>query len=72
LYDEGISIINDVLRLAVENDIIKKSGAWFSYENERFQGQEQIRKKLKESPELLEKVKNEVKEKLGIIKKEEQ
>jgi recombination protein RecA len=72
LYDEGISIINDVLRLAVENDIIKKSGAWLSYENERFQGQEQIRKKLKESPELLEKVKNEVKEKLGIIKKEEQ
>lgn len=70
LYDEGISIINDVLRLAVDNDIVKKSGAWFTYDNERFQGQEQFRKKLKENPELFEKLTNEVKLKLGMIKGE--
>ncbi|HOJ37278.1 MAG TPA: recombinase RecA [Ignavibacteriales bacterium] len=70
LYEEGISVINDVLRLAVDNDIVKKSGAWFTYDNERYQGQEQFRKKLKENPELLEKLTNEVKEKLGMIKAE--
>lgn len=68
LYNEGISRSGDVLDLAVNSGIVKKSGAWFSYGDERFQGREQLRQRLNEAPELMEKIQNEVKIKLGMIK----
>ncbi|MGE5364578.1 MAG: recombinase RecA [Bacteroidota bacterium] len=68
LYNEGISRSGDVLDLAVNSGIVKKSGAWFSYGDERFQGREQLRQRLNEAPELMEKIQNEVKVKLGMIK----
>ena len=68
LYNEGISKTGDLLDLAVNLGIIKKSGAWFSYDEERYQGREQFRQKLVELPELFNKLDKEVKQKLGMIK----
>lgn len=66
LYNEGISKIGDALDLAVKFDIVKKSGAWFTYEEERYQGREQFRQKLSEKPEVFEKLVKEVKLQLGM------
>ena len=53
LYGEGISVEGGILDLAVENDIVKKSGAWFTYDGEQLgQGRENVRKLLKDNPEL--------------------
>jgi recombination protein RecA len=68
LYNEGISKAGDVIDLGVNNGIIKKSGAWFTYGEDRFQGREQLRQKLLEMPELMAKLTLEVKQKLGMIK----
>ncbi|TSK04415.1 MULTISPECIES: recombinase RecA [Geomonas] len=54
LYGEGISKEGDVLDLAVERNVVEKSGAWFSYGKERIgQGRENSRLFLKEHPEIL-------------------
>jgi recombination protein RecA len=68
LYNEGISKAGDVIDLGVNNGIIKKSGAWFTYGEDRFQGREQLKQKLLELPDILEKLTSEVKQKLGMIK----
>lgn len=70
LYNEGISKTGDILDLATNFGIIKKSGAWFTYGEDRFQGRDQFKQKLMELPELYSKVEKEVKEKLGMIKEE--
>ena len=45
LYNEGISKSGDLLDMATNFGIVKKSGAWFSFEEDRFQGREQFRQK---------------------------
>ena len=72
LYNEGISKTGDLLDLAVNLGIIKKSGAWFTFDEERYQGREQFRQKLVENPDLNSKLGNEVKTKLGINKEEKE
>ncbi|NCS87422.1 MAG: recombinase RecA [Ignavibacteria bacterium] len=67
LYNEGISKTGDLIDLAVNLNIIKKSGAWFSYEEDRFQGREQFRQKLLEFPEMFEKINLELRQKLGML-----
>ena len=57
LYGEGISKEGSILAMAVERDIIHKSGAWFSYKDERIsQGRENTRLYLKEHPEVCEEI----------------
>lgn len=57
LYGEGISRIGEVVDLAVKFDIIHKSGAWFSYGEERLgQGKENVKNLLRSKPEFLEEV----------------
>ena len=70
LYNEGISKTGDLLDLAVNFGIIKKSGAWFTYNEERYQGREQFRQKMIEMPELYKSLEKDVKQKLGFIKEE--
>ena len=70
LYNEGISKTGDLLDLAANLGIIKKSGAWFTFEEDRYQGREQFRQKLIESPAFYSKLEKEVKTKLGIFKEE--
>ncbi|MGC8594973.1 MAG: recombinase RecA [Candidatus Kryptoniota bacterium] len=70
-YNEGISRIGDLLDMAVEKEIVEKSGTWFSYRNERLgQGREAAKKYFQENPKLLDELENEVRAALGLdIKK---
>ena len=53
IYGQGISKEGTLLDMAVERDIIHKSGAWFSYKNQRIgQGRENTRQYLKDNPEI--------------------
>jgi len=66
LNDEGFSEVGDILDLAILHGIIKKSGAWFSYEKENIgQGWIKTRDYLKENPKILEKIKKQVLTLLG-------
>jgi recombination protein RecA len=71
LYDEGISKTGDLIDLGVNHGIIKKSGAWFTYGEDRFQGREGFRQKLGEMDDVRKKLQQEVMEKLGMNKKVE-
>jgi recombination protein RecA len=67
LYGEGISREGDVLDLAVANNIVEKSGAWYSYAGERIgQGRENTRNFLKENKDIFARMDGEVRKKLGI------
>jgi recombination protein RecA len=69
LYGQGISREGDLLDLAVENNIIEKSGAWFSYGGERIgQGRENARDFLKLHPEILADVEGKLYEKFGVAR----
>ena len=68
LYNEGISKTGDLIDLGVNMGIIKKSGAWFTYEEERFQGREGFRQKLIELDDMKSKLEKEIRQKLGMIK----
>jgi len=66
LYGEGISRTGDVLDMAVERNIVEKSGAWFSYGKDRIgQGRENSRTWLKEHPEVLAEIEEKL---LAIVK----
>ena len=57
IYGEGISKYGTILDMAVDRDIIHKSGAWFSYEDQRIgQGRENARQYLKENPDVADKI----------------
>src|SRR5919107_1477128 len=66
-FREGISREGDVLDLAVTNRVVEKSGAWFSYGGERLgQGRENSKTTLRENPEMLGRIQNDVKKALGM------
>ena len=68
LYGEGISREGDLLDLAVNNNILEKSGSWFSYKGERIgQGRENARAFLKENKDTLVKIDAEVRKALGLV-----
>lgn len=68
LYNEGISKTGDLIDLGVDLGIIKKSGAWFTYGEDRFQGREGFRQKLSEMIETRNALEKELRTKLGMIK----
>ncbi|WP_346845169.1 recombinase RecA [uncultured Rothia sp.] len=73
LYGEGISIEGGIIDMGVENNIVKKSGAWFTYEGDQLgQGKENVRRFLKDNPELAEEIKYKTLVKLGIIESDEE
>ena len=66
IFNEGISYNGDLLDLAVENEIVKRSGAWHSFEEARIgQGRDRTVQFLSENPDILEQIENQVREKLG-------
>jgi recombination protein RecA len=68
LYGEGISREGDLLDLAANNNIVEKSGSWYSYKGERIgQGRENARQFLKDNKDVLTKLDNEVRKSLGLI-----
>ncbi|MBI5249856.1 MAG: recombinase RecA [Desulfomonile tiedjei] len=67
MYNEGISSTGEVLDMGVELAIVDKSGAWYSYGDERIgQGRENAKQFLKENSELMEGIKSKILEHKGI------
>lgn len=63
VYGQGISKEGNILDMAVNLDIVEKAGSWFSYNGERIgQGRENVKKYLKENPEMLEDIEEKVRE----------
>ena len=68
MYGEGISREGDLLDLAVDRRIVEKSGTWFSYGDERLgQGRENVKRLLKEKPELFAAIEQRVRAELGLV-----
>ena len=67
MYGEGISREGNILDVAVDMDIVKKSGSWFSYNEERLgQGRETVKSILKDNPELADEMENKIRESAGL------
>ncbi|KGO87486.1 recombinase RecA [Flavobacterium suncheonense] len=63
MYGEGISKTGEVLDLAVEFEIIKKSGSWFSYGDTKLgQGRDAVKALIKDNPELMDELEEKIKE----------
>ena len=61
LYGTGISKIGEIIDICVDNEVIKKSGSWFSYgETKLGQGKEAVKKLLEDNPELLEELEQKI------------
>ncbi|MBE6068202.1 MAG: recombinase RecA [Clostridium lundense] len=64
MYNEGISRTGDVLDIGVKEEIVQKSGAWFSYNDIRLgQGRENAKQFFKDNPELLKEVETKIRQK---------
>ncbi|MDD6214946.1 MAG: recombinase RecA [Firmicutes bacterium] len=69
MYGEGISKVGNILDVAVGLDIIKKSGAWFSYNGERLgQGRDNVKKYMTENSDFTANIETQVREKLKLSK----
>ena len=63
IFGEGISKCYEILDLAVENNIIKKSGSWFSYgETKLWQGRDAVKKLIQDNPELMDELEVKIRE----------
>lgn len=61
MYGEGVSKVGEVLDLAVEKDIVKKSGSWFSYEDTKLgQGRDAVKSLIKDNPDLMDELEEKV------------
>lgn len=71
-YGEGISKESSLIDLAVAVDIIDKSGAWYSYRDQRLgQGRENVRAFLKKNPEITQEIEQQVRQSYGLISEPE-
>jgi len=71
IYGEGISREGDLIDLGVAQNIIEKSGSWYSYNGERIgQGRENARQFLKDNPDIRQKADAELRKALGLVRKE--
>jgi recombination protein RecA len=71
MYGKGISLSGDLIDLAVEHNVVEKSGAWFSFESERIgQGREKAKEFIEQNPATMQKIESLLKEKLKVVKKQ--
>ncbi|MGD0871301.1 MAG: recombinase RecA [Bryobacteraceae bacterium] len=71
IYGEGISKEGDLLDLGVAQNLVEKSGSWFSYKGERIgQGRENARQFLKDNPDIRQSLDTELRKLLGLVKTE--
>ena len=67
IYGSGISKEGSLIDMGVEQAIVRKSGAWYTYEGDQLgQGKENARKFLRENPDVADEIEKRIKEKLGI------
>jgi len=63
IFGEGISRYYEILDMAVENNLIKKSGSWFSYGDTKLgQGRDAVKKLIQDNPELADELEGKIKE----------
>jgi len=71
MYGTGMSKVGDILDVGVSNEIIDKSGTWYSYNSERLgQGRENSKAYLQEHPEMMLDIESRIKEKLGVLQEQ--
>ncbi len=71
IYGEGVSKEGDLIDLGVAQNLVEKSGSWFSYKSERIgQGRENARQFLKDNPDIRQGLDTELRKILGLIKPE--
>jgi len=71
IYGEGISKEGDLVDLGAAQNLIEKSGAWYSYKGERIgQGRENAKQFLKDNPDVRQKIDQELRKTLGMIRSE--
>lgn len=67
MYNQGISREGNVLDVGVKEELVQKSGAWFSYNDTRLgQGRENAKQFFKENPDVMHEVENKIREKHGL------
>jgi len=65
LYGEGISLEGEIIDMGVQQGIIDKAGAWYSYKDDRIgQGKDNVRNFLRENPHIAREIETQVREKL--------
>jgi recombination protein RecA len=71
IYGEGISREGDLIDCGLEAELVEKTGTWYSYKGERLgQGRENVKKLLKERPEIADELDQLIRAKVGLIKEE--
>ncbi|MFL6162299.1 MAG: recombinase RecA [Jatrophihabitantaceae bacterium] len=67
VYGQGISREGSLIDVGVEQSIVRKSGAWYTYEGDQLgQGKENVRNFLRDNPDLADEIEKKIKEKLGV------
>jgi recombination protein RecA len=67
VYGQGISREGSLIDVGVEQGLIKKSGAWYTYDTDQLgQGKENVRNFLRDNPDLADEIEKKIKEKLGV------
>ncbi len=62
IYGQGVSKVGEILDVAVEHEIVKKSGSWFSYaETKLGQGRDAVKQMIKDNPELMDELEEKIK-----------
>ncbi|MBT8113800.1 MAG: recombinase RecA, partial [Arenicella sp.] len=72
LYNEGISRESELITLGVDNDIVEKSGAWYSYDGTRIgQGKDNVREYLKENKDVADEIELKIRAAIGVANGDE-
>ena len=72
LYGHGISKEGSLIDMGVEHNLVKKSGAWFTYDGDQLgQGKENARRFLRDNPDLANELERQILQKLGVLPMEE-
>ncbi len=68
MYGEGISKMGELIDLGVKAELMEKAGSWFSYDGQRIgQGRENVKKFMRENPEIAEKLEKQIRAEAGLI-----
>ena len=69
MYGQGVSKVGEILDLAVDHGIVKKSGSWFSYGDTKLgQGRDAVKALIKDNPELMDELEAKIFELLQVDK----
>jgi recombination protein RecA len=65
IFGEGISKVGEIIDMGVELGIVNKSGSWFSYDSNKFEGRESVKQLLMDNPEMANEIEGKIRVKLN-------